>query len=159
MKIARRFAVLVFCLCFASAAFAQNEEFPGVRKAMSPEQFDAAGLSKLSPEERAKLDDFIRGYVSTSSKKAADVAVDQAVKEKKAMDPEVIESRIVGTFSGYRGNSRFLLENGQVWAQSQRDVRPYPPQENPPVIITKTKPWGYRIYVLGGGNVRVTKIR
>lgn len=142
----------------ASTAFAQNEEFPGVRKAMSPEAFDAAGLSKLSPEERAKLDDFIRGYVSSTSQKAADAAVDQAVKQKKAIEPDVIESSIVGPFRGYGGTTKFTLANGQVWQQSQRDTRPYPLTDSPPVIIVKTG-WGHRMYVLGGGNVRVARIR
>ena len=150
--------VLLFFLS-AAAAFAQMENFPGVQKAMTSDEFARAGLGKLSPEERAVLDEFIRGYVTESSEKAATAAVDQAVKEKKAVAPDVIESRIVGTFNGYRGNSRFQLENGQVWAQAQRDVRPLPPVENPPVLIVKAKGWGWRMYVLGGGNVRVTKIR
>ncbi|MGZ5025065.1 MAG: hypothetical protein ACXWBS_09390, partial [Chthoniobacterales bacterium] len=111
-----------------------------------------------SPEERAKLDEFIRGYVSSTSEKAASAAVDKAVKNSKAMEPEVMESRIVGVFKGYSGSTRFTLENGQVWAQSQRDVRPYPAVDSPPVIIVKAG-WGHRMYVLGGGNVRVTRMK
>jgi hypothetical protein len=148
----------VLLLLFAASAFAQNEEFPGVKKAMAPEAFDAAGLNKLTAEERARLDEFIRGYVSESSKKAADVAVDEAVKKKKAIEPDVIESNIVGQFRGYGGATKFPLANGQVWQQSQRDVRPYPPIDSPPVIIVKTG-WGHRMYVLGGGNVRVTRVK
>ena len=30
---------------------------------MPAEEFEEAGLSKLSPEERARLDEFIRSYV------------------------------------------------------------------------------------------------
>lgn len=151
----RSFAVLFFF--FSVSAFAQNEDFPGVKKAMSPETFDSAGLNKLSAEERAKLDEFIRGYVSESSKKAADVAVDQAVKKKKAIEPDVIESNIVGPFRGYGGSTKFTLANGQVWQQSQRDVRTYPLTDSPPVIIVKAG-WGHRMYVLGGGNVRVSRV-
>lgn len=151
--------VLLAVAVFAAANLrAQNEEFPGVQKAMSPEQFERAGLNKLSPEERAQLDEFIRGYVSTSTKKAADAAVDQAVKEK-AKEPDVIESNIVGPFNGYRGSTKFVLANGQVWQQSQRDVRPYNQIDSPPVIIVRTKPWGWRMYVLGGGNVRVSRVK
>jgi hypothetical protein len=153
------FSFCLFAVCTAPNALAQPEEFPGVSKAMSSEEFEAAGLSKLSPEERARLDEFIRGYVSATTEKAASAAVDQAVKEKKAAPPELIESNIVGEFRGYRGSSKFVLANGQVWQQSQRDVRPYAPIQNPAVIIVKTKPWGWRMYVLGGGNVRVTRVR
>ncbi len=80
------------------------------------------------------------------------------MKEKKGTDPEVIESRIVGMFKGYGGSTKFTLENGQVWQQSQRDVRPSAPIDSPPVLITKIG-WGHRMYVLGGGNVRVARIK
>ena len=156
----RNLSLLLASTVFVSTAFAQGEapEFPGVKKAMSPEAFDAAGLNKLSPDERAKLDEFIRGYASSSNEKAASVAVDKAVKGSKAMEPEVIESRIVGMFKGYGGSTRFTLENGQVWVQSQRDIRPYPPIDSPPVIIVRGG-LGHRIYVLGGGSVRVARLK
>lgn len=72
----------------APLAQGQNSDFPGVQKAMSPETYDAAGLGKLSPEERARLDEFIRAYVTKSSEKAATAAVDSAAKENKASAPE-----------------------------------------------------------------------
>lgn len=139
-------------------AQAQNADFPGVQKAMSPSVFGEAGLNKLSPEERARLDEFIRGYVASSNEKAATAAVDSAVKTQKVKEPQVIESRIVGLFNGYNGRSRFTLENGQVWAQAQQVTRSYPPIDSPPVILVKGG-WGHRMYILGGGNIRVSKIR
>ncbi|HMJ06520.1 MAG TPA: hypothetical protein VK474_09725 [Chthoniobacterales bacterium] len=139
---------------------AQGGDFPGVEKAMPPQSFEQAGLNKLTPEERAQLDDFIRRYVATSNEKAATVAIDKAVKENKVKVnvPEIIQSNIVGTFSGYNGRSRFTLENGQVWAQSQQVSRAYPRIESPPVLITKGQ-IGYRMFIAGGGNIRVSKIR
>lgn len=142
-------------------AFAQNEsgEFPGVQKLMSPKAFEEAGLSKLAPEERARLDDFIRRYVASANQEAANAAVERAVKEDKVpSQPQVIETRIVGRFTGYNGRSRFQLENGQVWAQSQQITRAYPPVDSPPVIIVKVG-LGHRMYILGGGEIRVSKIR
>ena len=139
-------------------AGAQNADFAGVQKTMSPSAFEQAGLNKLSPAERARLDEFIRGYIASSNEKAATAAVDRAVRTNKVTEPQVIESRIVGPFRGYNGRSRFTLENGQVWAQSQQDTRSYPPIDSPPVLIVKGG-WGHRMYVLGGGNVRVSKIR
>ena len=66
--------------------------------------------------------------------------MERAVKEDKVpSQPQVIESRIVGRFTGYDGRSRFQLENGQVWAQSQQITRRYPPVDSPPVIIVKGK--------------------
>lgn len=154
-------ASALFCLAlfgFPLLAPAQNN-FPGVEKAMSPSAFEQAGLNKLTPEERARLDDFIRRYAASSNQEAAKVAVERAVKDNKVpSQPQVIESRIVGPFSGYNGRSRFTLENGQVWAQSQQESRAYPPTDSPPVIIVKGSV-GFRMYILGGGNIRVSKIR
>jgi hypothetical protein len=140
------------------AAEADNPEFPGVEKAMTPSDYEAAGLQKLEPAERAKLDEFIRKYVAVSNERVATIAVDKAVKENKVSAPEVIESRIVGPFTGYNGRTTFTLENGQRWAQSQRDSRYFPKVDSPPVVIVKSG-FGYRMHIAGGGSIRVTLIR
>ena len=71
--------------------------------------------------------------------------------------PEVIQSRIAGPISGYNGRSIFTLENGERWAQSQRDSAYLPKIDSPPVIIMKSG-LGYRMYIAGGGAIRVTKV-
>jgi hypothetical protein len=156
---------LMVCLALASLNFASVEAaepestpFPGLQKAMSPEEYEAAGLSKLDAAERAKLDEFIKSYVAVSNEKVATSAVDKAIKENKVSAPEVIQSRIVGPFTGYNGRSTFTLENGQRWAQSQRDTAYFPKIDSPPVIIIKAG-FGYRMYIAGGGAIRVTKVQ
>jgi hypothetical protein len=153
----------VLCLLLTSlaslpAAEPENPAFPGVQKAMTPEQYEAAGLQKLEATERAKLDEFIRNYVAASNEKVATSAVDKAVKENKVSAPEVIQSRIVGPFTGYTGRSVFTLENGQRWAQSQFDSAYFPKIDSPPVVIVKSG-FGYRMYIAGGGAIRVTLVR
>jgi hypothetical protein len=140
------------------AAKPTNPEFPGVEKAMTPADYGAAGLQKLDATERAKLDEFIRNYVARSNEKIATEAVDKAVKENKVSAPEVIESRIVGPFTGYNGRTIFTLENGQRWAQSQRDSHYFPKIDSPPVVIVKAG-FGYRMHIAGGGAIRVSLIR
>ncbi len=162
MNRVRAFAVFIsalFGVILIASAAPENSDFPGVEKLMSPKAFQEAGLNKLTPEERAHLDDFIRRYSASSNQEAAKAAVDQAVTQNKVpSQPQVIESRIVGPFHGYNGRSRFTLENGQVWAQSQQVSAAYPPVDSPPVIIVKAG-WGHRMYILGGGNIRVSRIR
>lgn len=150
--------VLLVSVLSVPAAEPENPAFPGVQKAMTPEQYEAAGLSKLDAAERAKLDEFIRQYVSVSNEKVATTAVDKAIKEKKVSEPEVIQSRIVGPFTGYTGSTVFTLENGQRWAESQRDSAYFPKIDSPPVIIVKAG-FGYRMYIAGGGAIRVTRVR
>ncbi|CAN5746252.1 hypothetical protein BH20VER1_BH20VER1_23720 [soil metagenome] len=155
--------LLVTILACASGLHAQTANFPGVQKAMSSAEFEQAGLGKLTPDERATLDRFIRGYVSSSNEQAASAAVDSAAKEGKITrnEPEVIQSAIVGTFRGYDGRTSFTLENGTVWKQSQQVARSYPAINSPPVLIFR-KPGplsGYRMYIAGGGNIRVSRVR
>jgi len=150
--------VLGFGFTPLKAAQPENPEFPGLQKAMTPADYEAAGLSKLEPAERAKLDEFIRNYVTVSNEKVATTAVDKAVKENKVSAPEVIQSRIVGPFTGYNGRTIFTLENGQRWAQTQRDSAYFPKIESPPVVIVKAG-LGYRMHIAGGGAIRVSLIR
>jgi hypothetical protein len=151
------------CLLIASlgslpAAEPETPAFPGLEKAMTPQQYEASGLSKLDAAERAKLDEFIRNYVAVSNEKVATTAVDKAISEKKVSAPEVIQSRIVGPFTGYTGRTVFTLENGQRWAQSQMDSAYFPKIDSPPVVIVKAG-LGYRMYIAGGGAIRVSKVR
>jgi hypothetical protein len=150
--------LLAVSLASLPAAEPESPAFPGVQKAMTPEQYEAAGLSKLEPAERAKLDEFIRNYVTVSNEKVATSAVDKAVKENKVSAPEVIQSRIVGPFTGYTGRTVFTLENGQRWAQSQFDSAYFPKIDSPGVVIVKAG-FGYRMYIAGGGNIRVSKVK
>jgi hypothetical protein len=161
MTTLRNLSLLLALLLFVIPAFAEEQakEFPGVQKSMSPKAFEDAGLNKLTPEELDRLNDFIRRYVGSANQEAANAAVENAVKENKvSSQPQVIESRIVGPFHGYNGRSRFALENGQVWAQSQQVSRSYAPIDSPPVIIVKGK-WGWRMYILGGGDIRVSRMK
>ena len=147
-------------LCAQEAA--AKSTFPGVKKAMPAEDYEAAGLEKLSEDERERLDGFIRNYVSSTSEKVAgravSEAVDEAVKRKEAMPAQVIQSRIVGPFTGYDGRTRFTLENGEVWAQSQRDTAAFKKIDSPPVLILKDT-IGYRMYIAGGSDIRVQRIK
>jgi hypothetical protein len=149
---------LALCVLSPISAWAQTAEFPGVEKAMSSQEYDAAGLQKLTSDERARLDEFIRRFVGSSNQVAAQKAVDRAVKERKATPPEIIQSRIVGPFTGFNGSTAFTLENGQRWRQSQPDSRYFPKVESPPVIIVKDQ-IGYRMYIAGGGDIRVSRVR
>src|SRR4051812_48333116 len=147
-----------FVLPLPAAEPESTPAFPGLQKAMTPEQYEASGIAKLDPAERAKLDEFIKNYVAVSNERVATTAVDKAVKENKVQAPEVIQSRIVGPFTGYTGRTVFTLENGQRWAQSQMDSAYFPKIDSPPVVIVKAG-LGYRMHIAGGGAIRVSKVK
>ena len=139
-----------------------NEDFPGVKKVLTPEQYAAAGLGKLSPDEQARLDEALKGYFSGATAKvaerAASQAVDRAVKEKRVEAPTLIESHIVGTFTGWNNRTVFVLDNGQRWKPVDSNSRAsFPPAENPQIYIVRDV-FGYKMAILGGTTVRVRRL-
>ena len=136
-------------------------DFPGVEKSMDSDTYDRAGLRKLSSEERAVLDQFIRNYVSGKQQAAASAAateaVNKAIQEHKVETPQITESRIVGTFKGVGVRTIFKLENGQVWKPTNGETAPSPAIENPRVIIYKDY-LGYKMFVEGASTIRVKRV-
>ncbi len=141
------------------------EDFPGVKKALTPEQFADSGMSKLSPEERQKLDEYLRGYftgatqrvVEKAVEKAKVIAVDQAVKEHKVQPPELIQSRILGSVNGWKSGKIFVLENGQHWKVTDED-RYFRAVQDPDVFIVRDF-MSYKMAIAGGGVARVIRVK
>src|SRR6266487_1821301 len=101
-----------FCVmmlaCVELANGAPPEMSGSVKEMMSPEEFKAAGLNKLSPDELQKLDAWLQGYRQITEQKAEKKATARA--EKTKMD--VIVSRVDGTFNGLTGRTIIRLEDG-----------------------------------------------
>ncbi len=124
MRLRHLFAALAACLVLAAPlAFAQ--QFSSVEERMSSQQFKEAGLDKLSPEELAKLNAFIRNEVNVRTAQAHEAGAREqnkndagriGFKDYYGERGEVV-SRIPGTFKGWHGGTVFTLENGQVWRQ------------------------------------------
>ncbi len=136
-------------------------DFPGLEKTMDSDTYERAGLRKLSSEERAVLDEYIRSYVSGKQKSAATAAateaVDKAIQEHKVEPPQITESRLVGTFKGVGPRTIFKLENGQVWKPTNGETSPSPAIENPRVIIYKDFA-GYKMFIEGASTIRVKRV-
>src|SRR3546814_15594136 len=95
---------------------------------MTAEQFKAAGLDKLSPEELANLNTWLDRTITTETAKAAEQA---SVQTKERVESEnrgffhfgsddPLESRLTGTFAGFRKGNTYPLDNGQQWRQTYR---------------------------------------
>ncbi len=78
-----------------------------IKELMKPSEFKSCGLEKLSREELARLDSWLRFYT---------LRLIGALASERSSD--VIESRIEGEFEGWDGDTIFKLENGQIWQQS-----------------------------------------
>ena len=69
----RSLAVAFLLACIAPVALAQTA-LPAIEKQMTPEEFKAAGLDKLSAEELARLNAWLGRTLDTETAKAAAVA-------------------------------------------------------------------------------------
>lgn len=126
MKSLRMFFVLV-ALAFAPLAWGQQSPplTANVEQQMSAEQFKAAGLDKLSPQELAALNAWLQHKVVQETAKAVEIAKEEGRKEvvdksRGFFDfgtAEPIESNIVGEFKGFSNGKKYTLANGQVWEQ------------------------------------------
>ncbi len=115
---------------------------PDGGKPVIPDQvFQAAGLSKLTPEELTVLEKWIQTdrvevAVATEEKLTVDLpkgddafGVEQ-ISERVAKifqreEKERIETRIDGELKGWGGGTYFHLQNGQVWRQIDNDRMRY----------------------------------
>lgn len=111
-------------LVFSSLLSAQSEQpFSSLEERMTGSEFTRTGLYKLSPEELAALDRRIRerslaqydGPAETRSEGNGLPGQPGEAPAINRMAREKFQSRIVGEFSGWSGNTIFRLENGMVW--------------------------------------------
>lgn len=135
------FALAVFCAFpISSLAAGQSTEAPSAKRLsslMTPEEYAAAGLDKLNDSERAALDAWLTGYLSAQRVTQVPMASAQSDFFEKVAEPDRIEAKISGDFSGWTGETRFVLDNGQVWRQRMPGKFRYSGPQNPPVVISK----------------------
>jgi hypothetical protein len=106
----------VFALAPIFLGAIAHAEGPDVRKLLTPEQFHAAGLDKLTEQE---IDALNRWLVTYTARDAPEVRRSDVVVQKEVAKAEAegIRTRIAGEFKGWDGDTVFTLENGQVWRQ------------------------------------------
>ncbi|MEX0322173.1 MAG: hypothetical protein AB3N63_08450 [Puniceicoccaceae bacterium] len=154
----------------AVSSFAAESSDGDIQSQMTPEQFQKAGLEKLTPEELAYLSDWIVGKVEVETEKVvAEIipegddrfgADEQILRNVERVSPEQkrIQSRILGNFRGWKSNTIFRLENGQVWKHIQDDKFVVNLQD-PVVTIEKGFLGTYFLKVKGyGSRAKVKRI-
>lgn len=96
-----------------------------IEQQMTPEQFKAAGLDRLTPEELENLNRWLNRTIDTQVQTATTEAKAQAKEEVKREtrgffsfgSDEPIVAHIAGEFRGFAKNRQWTLDNGQVWQQ------------------------------------------
>ena len=118
-------SVLLAALFAAPLAFAQQAG-DRIEQQMTPEQFKAAGLDQLSAEQLENLNAWLNRTLVAETTKAATQAAKQT-KEKIEDEnrgflnfgsDEAITGRLQGEFRGFSKGREYLLDNGQLWRQT-----------------------------------------
>ncbi len=107
-------ACLAFGLLLTPAIAAEAP--PDVRALMTADEFNAAGLERLSPAELEALNRWLLRYTAQQASELGQHS--ELVKEEvRKVEVEGVRTRIEGEFFGWDGDTVFRLENGQVWKQ------------------------------------------
>ena len=141
-----------------AAAAASAAGFSSLEERMSQDQFHAAGLDKLSPDELKSLDDWLRAHYTTTTTYVTPSG--SPVFYPKESGRDVIETRLAGSFSGWYGKSVFTMENGQEWTQAESGSYTSGPFDHPKVKIKPMVLGSWLMYVEPCGcSVRVQRTK
>lgn len=160
--------VALFGMTISSVSYAGIDS---LGSQMTPEEFERAGLQKLDAEELQFLSDWLNGRVAEEKEKVIAEIVpvgddrfgaDEQIRENVERirpEPKKLVSRISGNFRGWRGNTIFRLDNGQVWKQAESDLFVVN-VDDPEVTIKKGFMGTYFLKIKGfGSRVKVKRLK
>ena len=126
-----------------------------IKEMMSPAEFNAAGLNKLSADELQKLDAWLQGYRQTTEQTAEKKATARASRTKM----DLIVSRVDGQFNGLTGRTIIRLEDGTVWKQANADDRNRAKVTDHPAAAVMHGVFGYKMQIEGTQEFYVDPVR
>jgi len=133
-----------------------------LQDSMTAEQFKAAGLDKLSPEELKRLNESLQGSRREGEKKAVEKATAE-IKQKAATESHAkmdeILSRVDGDFAGITGHTVIKLEDGTKWKQVNPDEHYRARVTYRPPVKVWHGAFGYRMRIVGTGEFYVDPVR
>lgn len=159
-------------LLFAFNTAIAEPAFSTLEEKMTGKEFSETGLAKLSNEELAALNDWLRSHsvatldeARTLSSSGSGMAsgVDTRGFENKVfsdLDDQDIVARIKGPFSGWRDGTVFELDNGMIWEQAESSTFAMREAEDVQVIIESGAFGTWRLRVDGYNKaVKVKRIQ
>jgi hypothetical protein len=145
----------VLLVCVEPARAAPPEMSGSIQEMMSPEEFKAAGLNKLSADELQRLDAWLQGYRQVTEQAAEKKATARASRTKM----DLIVSRVDGTFNGLTGRTIIRLEDGTVWKQANADDRHRARVTDHPAAAVMHGVFGYKMRIEGTQEFYVDPVR
>jgi len=158
----KRILTLALTTVLATGAAHAQQGFSTVEERMTGKEFTAAGLDKLSSEELAALNEWLRAHSVATLENQNETYTDARGFETRAMaelDDSDVVSRIKGSFSGWTGDTVFELENGMIWKQVEDGSFYIPPTDQAVAVIDKGVLNAWRLKVEGyNKTIRVERV-
>src|SRR6266487_762947 len=149
----------LFIFGSAGPGWAAEEVLTGsIKEMMSPEEFKAAGLNKLSSEELEKLNAWLQGYRETTEK-VTEKKTEKKVASQSFFHHEPIVSRVDGSFAGLKGRTVIKLEDGTVWKQANIDDHAGPSPIDHPGAAVVWAGLGYKMRIQGVAEFYVNPVK
>jgi len=150
----------LFILGCARAIWAAEQVLSGsIKEMMSPEEFKAAGLNKLSSEELEKLNAWLQGYRETTEKVTEKKTEKRVAATQSWFHHEPIVSRVDGSFAGLKGKTVIKLEDGTVWKQANLDDHAGPSPIDHPGAAVVWSGLGYKMRIQGVAEFYVNPVK
>ena len=135
-----------------------QEQAARIEQQMSAEQFMAAGLDRLDPEQLANLNAWLNRAIDARTDQALATAKQQVKEESRGLmnfgGSEPISGRIGGEFRGFAKGRSYTLDNGQVWQQTDSASLTGVRMDAPEVKITPSIVGNVWYMTVGGYNTR-----
>jgi hypothetical protein len=156
MQLKRPLFISLFIMLVANgttvlAADLLDETFPGIETLMSQEELQATGVSKLSVSQVRALNEWLISYTAKDAPSLL-----QNNEEIRTALNQPVSTRIVGTFTGWRGKTKVTLENGETWQQRHKS-KWIVKMENPEVVIEKNVMGFYKMTFVKSGRAMGVK--
>ena len=147
-----------------------------LEEAMSEDERNASGLHKLSEDEKAFLSDWLlardslnpmpeelelgEGIAATKINLTVVSETDAfGIEHIEPPSIQMIKGRLKGKFDGWDGDTKFRLNNGQVWQQRAGGTYNAADRTQPEIIIEKSR-FGYYLRIVETGRtVGVRRIK
>lgn len=155
MRLVRLLPLLMSaCLALPAAAVAADQYVP-LQQRMTPAEFKAAGLDKLSADELKNLDNWLGGHGKVVTKLVDESGATVFYPSTEKAGP--VSAHVQGHFNGFNGNGQFTLDNGQVWHQADGTKIACLSADNPKVTIRRSLMGNWMMAVDGCNDNAVVK--
>jgi len=148
LRLLRPLCVALVLCTVALPALAQRVVDGDLQQQMSPQEFKAAGLDKLSATELATLNRWLQGKVEAATTEAVAAVREEAREEGRQEvivkhrgfssfgSNEPIQANLEGEFRGFSKGREYMLDNGQTWEQTDDTSVSGVRKQTPAVRIT-----------------------